>query len=500
MSSVNSILKSFFRKRLRAIDDFMQNGLEVQSRVFKEIMVQEGVRYLNRYDVDCNDCYETFAQKIPIVSYEDIADELIESTKCGSIMCSDKVLWVAKSSGTTNDKSKFIPITRVYLTNCHYRGVKDVIATVIRNYPQTKAYTGKSLTLGGSQAVFSQSDVIVGDLSAILIDNAPWYAGILREPSKNIALMPNFEQKVEQICRTVVNKNVTSFAGVPSWNLVLMKRVLEYTNKKNLLEVWPNLSLFMHGGIAFDPYREQFETVIPTDNMKYIETYNASEGFFAMQDTLDPNDGMLLMLDYGVFYEFLPVDQLDNHSAAVPLAGVQQGVVYAMIITNSSGLWRYLLGDTVVFISISPYRIKIVGRTKQFINAFGEELMVGNTNAALKKACGMTGAVINEYTVAPVFMEGDNKGRHQWLVEFSTVPEDLSLFVDLLDEELQNVNSDYMAKRANNATMDKLLLNVVPNGTFFRWMTQRGKQGGQNKVPRLSADRKYVEQLLTYIK
>lgn len=498
MVFINKIISLVLSPRFRALDNMRTNGIDIQVEQFGSLITSEcEVEYLQRHSINKNTTYEEFRKQLPIVSYEDVADDLKEAIRSGrKIVCTDPIRWVAKSSGTTNDTSKYIPINRTFLDNCHYMGGKDVLVSVIENYPETKAYSGKSLTIGGSHTpIFEGSGIMVGDLSATLISNTPYIAELLREPSKEIALMSNFEEKVEAICKSCTDKNITSFAGVPSWNMVLMKRILEYTGKSNLLEVWPDLSLFIHGGIAFEPYREQYRSIIPTDDMIYTETYNASEGFFAIQDTKDANDGMLLMLDYGVFYEFLPTTKLSDPDCAVPLWGVQKGVAYAMIISTNSGLWRYMIGDTVEFVSLNPYRIKIVGRTKLFINAFGEELMVGNAESGIAKACAITGARVSEYTVAPIFMEGKNKGAHEWVIEFAIKPTDAELFADILDNALQELNSDYKAKRANNATMERLRLHVAPKGSFYRWMVERGKVGGQNKVPRLWGQRTFVDQL-----
>lgn len=500
MTFQNKIIKIAFGGRMKALDEMRDDGDVIQRSQFKRLIKLEGsVEYVAKLGIDQNSSYELFRSKVPVVMYEDVADTILKAIHSkDKLLCNDKIRWVAKSSGTTNDKSKYIPINHDYLWQCHYRGAKDVLVTMLHNYPKTKAYSGKSLTLGGSQTLMGEgSHVRVGDLSAILINNTPRIIDFLREPSREIALLSNFDQKVEEISKTCSNKDITSFAGVPSWNLVLMKRILEHTGKSNLLELWPNMSLFMHGGIAFEPYREQYKTLIPNDDMVYLETYNASEGFFALQDTKDHKDGMLLMLDYGIFYEFLPLSDFHDHNAVVPLWGVKKGVTYAMIISNISGLWRYMIGDTVEFTSVDPYRIKIVGRTKQFINAFGEELMVGNTDAALIEACRKTGARVNEYTVAPIFMDGSSKGAHEWVVEFDLEPDNVEQFADILDMELQLLNSDYKAKRTGDATMVRLKFNNVAKGTFYNWMCERGKSGGQNKVPRLSSDRNYVEHLLS---
>jgi hypothetical protein len=353
-----------------------------------------------------------------------------------------------------------------------------------------------TLTLGGSRRIEREGEhALTGDLSAILIENIPAVANLWRVPGTKTALIADFEEKVEKICVECANRDVRSLAGVPSWNLVMLRRMLEYTGAKNLLEVWPRLELFIHGGVNFNPYREVYRELIPSSGMRYMETYNASEGFFGIAD--DFGDDMLLMLDYGLFYEFLPVADLADPSKAVPLNGVRTGVNYAMIISSSGGLWRYLIGDTVVFTSVSPYRIRVSGRTKHYINAFGEEIIVDNAEKAMRAACDATGAEVTEYTAAPVYMDLANKGRHQWVIEFGREPDSLDLFADALDRALQGVNSDYEAKRFKDSTLYPPLVTPVPSGTFLRWMDEQGKSGGQNKVPRLANNRKYIDEILT---
>ena len=495
------IIRTILYTRRKAIDAMRQRPLEIQGQQFAELMkIGDNSAFFKHNALNKNSTYEQFRKHVPIVGYEQFAP-WIERSVGGEnhVLTNVNPKWAAKSSGTTNSKSKIIPINSPSLQNCHYRGAKDVIISCVSAKPNTMAYSGRSLTLGGSQDISSvNSNIKIGDLSAILIDNTPQWVGLIREPKSEIALISDFEQKIEAIAKNTVSKSITSIAGVPSWNLVLMRKILEYTGKKNLLEVWPNLSLFMHGGIAFEPYRKQFKELIPSDDMIYLETYNASEGFFAIQDDLNDR-AMMLMLDYGTFYEFVPMKTIDDHTTAVTLEGVQVGVNYAMVISTLGGLWRYLIGDTVMFTSTNPYKLVITGRTKHYINAFGEELMVGNADAAIIKACEITGAIVNNYTVAPIFMQTNTKGAHQWLVEFETMPNcSISEFATVLDVELQNVNSDYAAKRANNATMDELVLTQLQNGTFVRWLAAKGKLGGQNKVPRLCPDREYVDAILEY--
>ena len=403
-----------------------------------------------------------------------------------------RVKWYAKSSGTTNDKSKFIPVSPDGLKRVHYKGGADVVTLYLRNNPQSRMFDGKGLILGGSHAPnYNLPGSLVGDLSAILIENINPLVNMVRVPSKKTALLSDFEIKRDRIAREALNKNVTNISGVPSWMLSVLNRVMEISGKTHLEEVWPNLEVFFHGGVAFTPYREQYEKLITSAKMHYMETYNASEGFFGIQD--DPADkSMLLMLDYDVFYEFQEMGT-DN---IVPLWGVEAGKNYAMLISTSCGLWRYMLGDTVKFTSTNPYKFIISGRTKSFINAFGEELIVDNAEQGLKYACELTGAQVLEYTAAPVFMDQNAKCRHQWLIEFSKAPESIEQFADILDRRLQELNSDYEAKRYKDITLQHLEIIPAREGLFNDWLKAKGKLGGQHKVPRLSNSREHLEELL----
>jgi hypothetical protein len=434
---------------------------------------------------------------VPISTYDDVKpyiNRLREGEQ--NLLWPTEIKWFAKSSGTTSDKSKFIPVSNEAMEDCHFRAGKDVIAFYTKQKPDSSVLKGKTLTLGGSAEVNNLSNQsYYGDLSAVLIENLPFWAQFIRTPTSEIALIPDFEEKLDRITRYTISENVTSIAGVPSWNLVLLRSVLDFTGKDNILEVWPNLEVFTHGGVSFTPYRESFKKLIPSDEMNYMETYNASEGFFAIQDDLERDD-MLLMLDLGVFYEFMPLDQLDKPKPPIYTVGdVALGVNYVMIITTNGGLWRYMIGDTVVFTSLNPHRIKISGRTKSFINAFGEEVIMENAEKALMKACRETGAIIKEYTAGPLYMSEHSKGGHEWFIEFETPPGNLDHFTELLDITLQSVNSDYEAKRYKDLTL--LLPKVISlrPGTFYKWMQKRGKLGGQNKIPRLANDRKYLDEL-----
>lgn len=498
MSVLNPLISLVYTSRLRAIDHFRRHAAEVQHQQFRKL-IEPGshTEYLARYGVDSASSLEQFQANVPIVDYDALQHD-IERVRAGEtdLLWPGRTSWFARSSGTTADRSKYIPVTDSSLADCHYRGGYDVIALFADNYPKSAAFTGKTLTLGGSHQIdtMSQSSQS-GDLSAILIHRAPSWATLRREPSMEVALISDFEAKVEAICASCTKKNVTSFAGVPSWNLVMMNRILEYTGVDNLHQVWPRMSLFIHGGVSFTPYREQYERLFPSDRMAYMETYNASEGFFAMQDDPHSND-MLLMLDYGVFYEFIPTRHLDDPTKAVPIEGVTTGVNYAMIITTNSGLWRYMIGDTVEFTSLSPYKIRITGRTKSYINAFGEEIIVDNAEAALRAATSATASKIAEYTAAPIYMDKGGKGSHQWVIEFEDEPSDIQLFAKVLDQALCNVNSDYAAKRDRDTTLTPPVVVVAPRGSFYRWMESRGKLGGQNKVPRLSNTRTLIEDFM----
>ena len=444
--------------------------------------------------------YEDFAASSPVNTYEDLK-QAIDRMRQGErdILWPGQVRWYAKSSGTTNDKSKFIPVSKDGLKDTHYAGGRDAVTWYLGNNPHSRIFDGKALILGGSHAPnYNLKNSLVGDLSAILIENINPLVNLVRVPKKETALLADFELKRDRIAHEAIRENVTNLSGVPSWMLSVMNRVLEITGKDNLSEVWPNLEMFFHGGVAFTPYREQYKKLIPSANMHYMETYNASEGFFGIQD--DPSDlSMSLMLDYGVFYEFIPMDEIENPNPHVlPLWGVETGKNYAMLISTSSGLWRYMIGDTVRFTSTNPYKFVITGRTKFFINAFGEELIVDNAEAGLAEACKRTGAQVLEYTAAPVFMDGDGKCRHQWLIEFAKAPEDVSQFARILDETLQQVNSDYEAKRYKDITLQSLELVVARKGLFHDWLASKGKLGGQHKVPRLSNNRVHIEEMLAF--
>ncbi|MDY6800194.1 MAG: GH3 auxin-responsive promoter family protein [Bacteroidota bacterium] len=499
MQFINSLVTWLNFKRIYQIDLFKKFPFDVQREtLIKLVDKAKNTVYGKKYDFNSIKSIEEFQQRVPIQDYDGVKpyiERLLKGEQ--NILWPSEIRWFAKSSGTTNDKSKFIPVSREALEDCHFRGGKDILAVYTTNYPETGIFRGKGLTLGGSHQINKiNNESFYGDLSAILIENLPFWANFIKTPSQEIALLSEWEEKLDKITHATIKENVTSIAGVPSWTLVLIKYILEKTGKNNLLEVWPNLELFNHGGVSFEPYKEQFKKLIPSEKMNYMETYNASEGFFAIQDYPTRND-MLLMLDYGIFYEFIPMDQLDKeHPKALHIGDVEQNKNYAVVISTNGGLWRYLIGDTIVFTSLYPHKIKISGRTKHFINAFGEEIIIDNAENALIEACEKTGALIKDYTAAPIFMNDVQKGGHQWLIEFEKEPDNPAQFIKFLDLALQKVNSDYEAKRYKDITLDKPVLTIAKKGLFYTWLKNKGKVGGQNKVPRLANSRKYIDELI----
>lgn len=501
MPLVNSVINWMNVKRIHQIELYAKYPHDIQEEVlFKLLKSASGTEWGRRYGYGEIGSVKEFQERVPLQSYEELkpwVDRLRAGEK--NLLWPGEIRWFAKSSGTTGDKSKFIPVSNESLEECHFRGGKDVIALYVRNNPETNLVMGKSLTIGGSTRInnFSNSS-FYGDLSAILIENVPFWAEFVRIPPAEIALIEEFEEKIDKIIDASVNENVVTMMGVPSWYLVLLKKVLEKTGKENIAEVWPNLELFIHGGVNFEPYREQFRRIIPSANMHYMETYNASEGFFAIQDDPQTND-MLLMLDIGIFYEFIPMKEWgSDNPRALSISEVETGENYAMVISTNGGLWRYVIGDTVKFTSKNPYKIKITGRTRHYINAFGEELIIDNAEQAMKAACERTGAIVDEYTGGPVFMnvEQKQKGAHQWIIEFEKEPSSLELFASTFDDALKMLNSDYEAKRHKDITLEPPKIVVAPRGTFYQWMKKRGKIGGQNKIPRLANERLYLDQLL----
>ena len=497
MTIINSIISLFTSRRLAQIERFKREPAATQRETLTGLIRKAAdTEYGRRYDFASLWTREQFRERLPVIQYDDVApySERMMRGEQG-LLWPTPVTWFAKSSGTTAARSKFIPVSREVLEDCQFQGGRDAIAIFNKLYPDSRAFQGKTLALGGSSEIYKENaNCRVGDLSAIMISNTPFWVNKMKIPDQSVMLMSDWEQKLERICETTLGEDVRVLAGVPSWFLSLINRILERTRKSNLHEVWPNLELFIHGGISFTPYREQYRRLLPDPKMKYMETYNASEGFFGVQD--DPDDpAMLLMLDYGVYYEFMPLGELGKaNPRTLLLEEVETGVNYALIITTCGGLWRYLIGDTVMFTSTAPYKFKITGRTKLFINAFGEELIIDNAIEALRRTCGQTGAEVANFTAAPVFMEEGQKGAHEWMVEFATPPADAEAFADTLDRELQAVNSDYEAKR--QLSLRRLILHVARPGLFNDCLKQKGKLGGQNNVPQLWNDRTHIEELL----
>lgn len=497
--SLTSIAGKFFLPRQKELERHQKDGEALQNEVLQYLLARaKNTEYGRKHIFDIIKNYEGFVANVPVNTYEELKGD-IDRMRHGErdVLWPGSVKWYAKSSGTTNDKSKFIPVSHEGLQNLHYAGGKDAVALYLRNNPRSRMFDGRGLILGGSHSPnYNVSNSLVGDLSAILIENINPLVNFVRVPKKSTALLSDFEVKRERIAHEVIGKNITNLSGVPSWMLSVLTRVMELSGKTHLEEVWPNIEVFFHGGVAFTPYRKQYEQLITSSNMHYMETYNASEGFFGLQS--EPDDpAMMLMLDYGVFYEFIPMDEFENENpTVVPLWGVETGKNYAMVISTSCGLWRYVIGDTIQFTSKNPYKFIITGRTKYFINAFGEELIMDNAEKGLAYACRETDAEVLEYTAAPVFMDEQAKCRHQWLIEFAKAPDDMEKFATLLDRKLQEINSDYEAKRYKDITLQHLEINVARKDLFNDWLKQKGKLGGQHKVPRLSNSRKNIDELL----
>ncbi len=498
MSLFNETLLWLMKRRMPRIEAHFKNPLELQHNSLNDLIFSgRNTEWGKKFGYSEIATYEQFKVKVPISTYEEMfpyIDRMMHGEQ--NILWSSPISWFSKSSGTTNARSKFIPVSKESLENCHMMGGKDMITLLINNKPETKIFEGKGLSIGGSLSNNPlNSSLLLGDVSAVVMKNLPIWAQIIRTPSLDVALMDDWDQKIEKMAIETSKENVTSILGVPTWTLVLIEKILEITGKKSILEVWPNFEFLVHGAVAFGPYREMFQNLVfPSSEVRFLEIYNASEGFFAIQDDLSLPDEMLLMLDYGIFYEFIPIgahgEEVDR---VVSLDQVVLGVNYAVLITTNSGLWRYKIGDTVKFTSILPYRIKISGRTKHFINAFGEELIIENAEKAISVACIQTNSEIKDYTAAPAYMEGGKKGSHEWVVEFSKAPKDLRIFVEILDRTLREINSDYDAKRSYDLVLEAPQIIVAPKGTFYAWMRARGKLGGQHKVPRLSNNREFLD-------
>ncbi|MDG3582417.1 GH3 auxin-responsive promoter family protein [Galbibacter pacificus] len=494
----NSIASWFLKKRFHQMELFLKYPQEVQTEVLTHLMTAaKDTEIGKRYAFGEIGAYETFSDRVPIVRYEDI-EPMIERARMGenNIFWPTPIKWFAKSSGTTNAKSKFIPVSNESLEDCHFKAGKDMLSLYFNNNEESKLFSGKSLRLGGSKELYQDNNTFFGDLSAIIIDNMPFWAEMSSTPSNKVSLMSEWESKLAAIVEETIKEDVTSLAGVPSWMLVLLNEVLEKTGKNHLFEIWENLEVYFHGGVSFNPYREQYERLLPRKNFRYYEIYNASEGFFAIQDR-NNSDELLLMLDYGIFYEFIPMELYGTpQEKVIPIWKVETNKNYAMLITTNAGLWRYLIGDTVRFTSTDPYRIKVTGRTKHHINVFGEELIIENAEEALQRACKETGAEIVDYTAGPIFMKGKKKGAHEWLIEFRKLPDDMEKFTIAMDEALKSLNSDYEAKRYNNITLNFPTLHIARKNLFYDWLKKYDKLGGQHKIPRLSSNRHYLEELL----
>ncbi len=495
---LNSFATWVLKQRIHQMELFLKYPNEVQEELLMNLLrTAQDTEIGTKNDFESINSYQTFTQRVPISTYEEL-EPLIERTRNGeqNIFWPTSIKWFAKSSGTTNAKSKFIPVSDQALEDCHYKGSKDLLCLYLNNNENSEMFLGKSLRLGGSSQIHESATNSCGDLSAILIENMPIWAEFSSTPSNKTSLMSDWETKLTAIINETIIENVTSFAGVPSWMLVLLNKIIDENQNKSLLELWPNLEVYFHGGVSFEPYKDQYQKILPKKEFKYYEIYNASEGFFAIQDLNYSND-LLLMLDYGIFYEFIPMGIFGaENEKAIQLNDVVLFTNYAVVITTNSGLWRYLIGDTIRFTSLNPYRIRVSGRTKHHINVFGEELMVENSDAAIAKTCVLLDCEVKEYTVAPIFMEGKCKGGHEWIIEFKKPPENLTIFQTKLDEILQTVNSDYEAKRLNNMTLNELKINVARQNLFYDWLKGNNKLGGQHKIPRLSNQRDYLEKLL----
>jgi GH3 auxin-responsive promoter. len=497
MKILSPAISRLARMRLWSIEQWVNDPFTAQHTVWQDLIAAgQYTEFGRQYNFEKISLIDDFRSMVPVHSYDDMKP-YIQRMMNGedNILWNSPIRWFAKSSGTTSDKSKFIPISDESLTDGHYKASKDVLTLYYTRNPESDLLTGKALVLGGSHQVnMGNEDIQFGDLSAVVLQNSPFWANWIRTPDLTIALMDEWENKIEMLAQTTIHENVTSMAGVPTWTLLLLKRILEITGKSTIKEVWPQLELYMHGGVSFIPYRDQFKKIIGGP-IHYLENYNASEGFFAAQDDVE-QEGMLLMTEHGIFYEFMPLEEMGKkHPDTLLLNQVKTGVNYALVISTNGGLWRYILGDTIQFVSIKPFRLRVSGRLKHYINAFGEEVMVDNTDRAIAAACEKTGATVNEYTAAPIYFSEDANGAHEWLVEFEKPPADLEQFIAELDAALKKVNSDYEAKRYKDIALSMPVLHKIEKGIFNTWLKAKGKLGGQHKVPRLSNDRKLLEEI-----
>lgn len=500
----NAIVAWIFKQRIDQIQSFIDHPHDTQYRTFRSLIKTAlGTEWGKEHGYASITSLKQYRDHVPINGYEHFKpyiDRLMKGEK--NILWPSKTKWFAKSSGTTSEKSKFIPVSPESLEQTHFAAGRDVLCLYCHNNPGTKIFTGKGLIMGGSSSVnqFDQkANSFYGDVSAVMMQNMPLLGHMITTPNLKTALMEDWEKKLETMVKRTLNRNVTHMAGVPSWTLVLIKKLFAETGKNDLSQIWPAMELYVHGGVSFTPYREQYKSLISSSNMRYLETYNASEGFFGIQDRND-SDEMLLMLDYGIFYEFVPMEEIGKDDPqALTLEEVEAGKNYAIVISSNTGLWRYMIGDTILFTSLAPYRVQVTGRVRHFINAFGEEVIVENADKAIASASHETGARVSDYTVGPIFITGEDRGGHEWLIEFEEEPNDLEDFRDKLDSHLQSINSDYEAKRFKGIALQPPVLHAMEPGTFYNWMKERGKLGGQNKVPRLFNDRKYIDEILEFV-
>ncbi len=500
MALLNSVISWIMKKRMHQIELFIKYPHEVQQEWFKSLLSRaQDTEWGKAYDYKSIKTIEQYRERVPVSSYDDLKP-YIDRTRAGeqNILWPSAIKWYAKSSGTTAGKSKFIPVSKHAIEECHFKGGKDLLSLYVNSHPETMIFDGKSIGLGGSNQIneINNESYYEGDLSAILIQNLPFWVEMQRTPNLEVTLMSEWEEKIHKMAQITMHHDVTKMAGVPSWSMVLIKKVLELSGEENIKKVWPNFEVFFWGGVNFEPYRKQFNALFGNEPVNYWQTYNASEGFFGIQDRKDADD-MLLMLDYGVFYEFIPSDQLNaDNPRIIGLDEVQLHVNYALLITTNAGLWRYKIGDTIVFTSLQPYRIKVSGRTQNFINSVGEELIVDNADKAIAAACQKCNVNVNEYTAGPVYKLNANKACHEWIIEFEEVPQDMNAFINALDKALKSFNSDYEAKRYKNMVLIEPLVHSAQKGTFYKWLKMKGKLGGQHKVPRLANNREYLDEIL----
>lgn len=503
MLIIHKVASWYLSRRMERLQSEIAYPLAYQEEVFQHLQRKaKDTAFGKKHGFTEDLTIGSFQQQVPVSTYEDLYPYIERIIKGETnVLWPGKIEWFSKSSGTTNDKSKYIPMSDETLDATHFKAGRDMLAVYFELNPESKLLSGKSLSIAGSHDIVPGGSARAGDLSAVLVENLPAFFELVRTPKKKVALMSEWESKIDLMAEQSMVEDVTGFAGVPTWTLILINTIFEKLGKedRNLFDVWPNLEVFFHGGVNFEPYRAQFEALLPGNQMHYMNIYNASEGYFGFQDDFGKDD-MVLLPNHGIFYEFVPLEEVgEPFPSSHTLEEVELGKTYSMVISTNAGLWRYAIGDTVEFTSKNPYRFRIVGRTKHFINAFGEELMVGNAEQAMVRACGATGAIIDNYTAAPVYFSENSQGAHEWLIEFKNQPDDFSHFCQVLDSTLKEINSDYAAKRYNDMALRFPTIHNMPVGTFYDWMKQRGKLGGQNKVPRLSNDRKYVDSILEMV-